>query len=113
VLRSKRRARPRETTLTYFDFRTPGCLGDFCREALDAVILEVGLGGRLDAVNAFDADCALLSSVDLDHTDYLAIRASASDTKRRGFSVQANPRSLRIRIRPAAFSTTRARSTSG
>jgi dihydrofolate synthase/folylpolyglutamate synthase len=39
--------------------------------ALDLVILEVGLGGRLDAVNAIDADCALITSIALDHTDYL------------------------------------------
>jgi dihydrofolate synthase / folylpolyglutamate synthase len=60
-----------ETTLTYFEFGTLAAWEIFAAEALDAVILEVGLGGRLDAVNAFDADCALLSSVDLDHTDYL------------------------------------------
>ncbi len=57
--------------LTYFEFGTLAAWEIFAAEALDAVILEVGLGGRLDAVNAFDADCALLTSVDLDHTDYL------------------------------------------
>jgi dihydrofolate synthase/folylpolyglutamate synthase len=60
-----------EITLTYFEFGTLAAWEIFAAEALDAVILEVGLGGRLDAVNAFDADCALLTSVDLDHTDYL------------------------------------------
>jgi dihydrofolate synthase/folylpolyglutamate synthase len=38
---------------------------------LDAVILEVGLGGRLDAVNIIDADCAIVTSIDIDHTEYL------------------------------------------
>ena len=60
-----------EITLTYFEFGTLAAWEIFAVEALDAVILEVGLGGRLDAVNAFDSDCALLTSVDLDHTDYL------------------------------------------
>src|SRR5439155_4505709 len=60
-----------EITLTYFEFGTLAAWEIFAAEALDAVILEVGLGGRLDAVNAFDADCALLTSVGLDHTDYL------------------------------------------
>ena len=60
-----------EITLTYFEFGTLAAWEIFAAEALDAVILEVGLGGRLDAVNTFDADCALLTSVDLDHTDYL------------------------------------------
>src|SRR6266850_5842304 len=60
-----------EITLTYFEFGTLAAWEIFAAEAPDAVILEVGLGGRLDAVNTFDADCALLTSVDLDHTDYL------------------------------------------
>jgi len=60
-----------EITLTYFEFGTLAAWEIFAAQALDAVILEVGLGGRLDAVNTFDADCALLTSVDLDHTDYL------------------------------------------
>src|SRR6266852_6198306 len=60
-----------EVTLTYFEFGTLAAWEIFAAEALDAVILEVGLGGRLDAVNTFDADCAVLTSVDLDHTDYL------------------------------------------
>jgi len=60
-----------EVTLTYFEFGTLAAWEIFAAEALDAVILEVGLGGRLDAVNAFETDCALLTSVDLDHMDYL------------------------------------------
>ncbi|HKW36793.1 MAG TPA: bifunctional tetrahydrofolate synthase/dihydrofolate synthase [Burkholderiales bacterium] len=60
-----------EVMLTYFEFGTLAAWEIFASERLDAVILEVGLGGRLDAVNAFDTDCALLTSVDLDHMDYL------------------------------------------
>jgi dihydrofolate synthase / folylpolyglutamate synthase len=59
------------TPLTYFEFGTLAALALFSRERLDAVILEVGLGGRLDAVNLVDADVAVLTSVDLDHMDYL------------------------------------------
>ena len=57
--------------LTYFEFTTLAALLIFMHEAPDCVILEVGLGGRLDAVNIIDADCAILTSVDLDHQDYL------------------------------------------
>ena len=57
--------------LTYFEYGTLGAAWLFARERLDAWILEVGLGGRLDAVNAFDPDCSLLTSIDLDHMDYL------------------------------------------
>jgi dihydrofolate synthase/folylpolyglutamate synthase len=60
-----------DITLTYFEFGTLAAWEIFTSQPLDAVILEVGLGGRLDAVNAFDTDCALLTSVDLDHIDYL------------------------------------------
>jgi len=60
-----------DTPLTYFEFGTLAALWLFCHAGLDAAILEVGLGGRLDAVNAFDTDCAVLVSVDLDHQDYL------------------------------------------
>lgn len=57
--------------LTYFEFGTLAAAWLFARERLDAVVLEVGLGGRLDAVNAFDADCAVLTSVGIDHVEYL------------------------------------------
>ena len=57
--------------LTYFEFGTLAALVLFSRENLEAVILEVGLGGRLDAVNAVDADCAILTSVGIDHVEFL------------------------------------------
>ncbi len=59
------------TSLTYFEYGTLGALWLFGRSSLDAMILEVGLGGRLDAVNAIDTDCAVITSVDLDHMDIL------------------------------------------
>lgn len=59
------------TSLSYFEFGTLAALWLFQQQQLDVAILEVGLGGRLDAVNIFDADCAIVTSVDLDHMDYL------------------------------------------
>ncbi len=56
-----------EISLTYFEFSTLAILWLMSRTGLDAVILEVGLGGRLDAVNIVDADCAVITSIDLDH----------------------------------------------
>jgi len=60
-----------QTSLTYFEFTTLAILRCFDRAKLDAVVLEVGLGGRLDAVNIVDADCAIVTSVDIDHSDWL------------------------------------------
>lgn len=57
--------------LTYFEFTTLAIARALAAAPLDLVILEVGLGGRLDAVNAFDADCALITSIDVDHVEYL------------------------------------------
>ena len=60
-----------DVSLTYFEFTTLAILKYFADAGLDAVILEVGLGGRLDAVNLIDPDVAIVTSVDLDHQDYL------------------------------------------
>ncbi len=58
-------------TLTYFEYATAAALVAFAEQPLDFVVLEVGLGGRLDAVNVVDADVAVVVSISLDHTDYL------------------------------------------
>lgn len=66
------RARVRtDVALTYFEFGTLAAMQLFATQRVDVAILEVGLGGRLDAVNIFDADCAMVMSVDIDHVDYL------------------------------------------
>ncbi len=65
------RVAPDPVALTYFEFTTLAALLIFREEPLDAVILEVGLGGRLDAVNLIDADCAIVTSIDIDHQEYL------------------------------------------
>ena len=57
--------------LTYFEFTTLAALQIFDQAKLDVVILEVGLGGRLDAVNAVDADLALITTISVDHADWL------------------------------------------
>lgn len=62
---------PDAPTLTYFEFTTLAIMHLFATADLDAVILEVGLGGRLDAVNMIDTDCAIVTSIDLDHMEYL------------------------------------------
>lgn len=58
-------------SLTYFEFTTLAIARLLSHSKLDVVILEVGLGGRLDATNLFDADCAVITSIDIDHTDFL------------------------------------------
>ncbi|GGO76065.1 bifunctional folylpolyglutamate synthase/dihydrofolate synthase [Marinobacterium nitratireducens] len=60
-----------DTALTYFEFGTLAALRIFADRRPDVVLLEVGLGGRLDAVNIVDPDVALLTTVALDHTDWL------------------------------------------
>src|SRR5690606_5702917 len=57
--------------LSYFEFTTLAALLLFQEQPLDAVVLEIGLGGRLDAVNIVDADCSILTSVDVDHAAWL------------------------------------------
>lgn len=60
-----------DVPLTYFEHGTLAAWSVFCSFALDVLILEVGLGGRLDAVNVFEPDCALVTGVAMDHMDYL------------------------------------------
>lgn len=60
-----------EIPLTYFEFNTLAAVDVFIHQQVDIMILEVGLGGRLDAVNIFDADVAVITSVDLDHEAFL------------------------------------------
>ena len=60
-----------DTPLTYFEYGTLCALWLFARSKLDLAVLEVGLGGRLDAVNLVDADASIITTVDLDHQDWL------------------------------------------
>jgi dihydrofolate synthase/folylpolyglutamate synthase len=79
------------TPLTYFEFGTLAALWLFSRATIDAVILEVGLGGRLDAVNVVDPDCAVLTSVAIDHVDYLGADREAIGREKAGIFRRGRP----------------------
>lgn len=73
-----------DLSLTYFEFGTLAAFDLFGRAGCDCWILEVGLGGRLDAVNILDADVAVLTSVGLDHTDWLGTDREAIGAEKAG-----------------------------
>lgn len=75
-----------DTPLTYFEFGTLAALRLFERERLDLAILEVGLGGRLDATNLVDADVAVVTTVDLDHQDWLGDDREAIGVEKAGIA---------------------------
>jgi dihydrofolate synthase/folylpolyglutamate synthase len=77
--------------LTYFEYGTLGALWLFARTRPDIVVLEVGLGGRLDAVNAIDPDCAVLSAIDVDHSDYLGSSREAIGREKAGILRAGRP----------------------
>lgn len=60
-----------DISLTYFEFSTLAALYLFAQQSVDVVLLEVGLGGRLDASNLIDADCSIVTSIGIDHRDWL------------------------------------------
>ncbi len=70
--------------LTYFEFGTLAAVDLFLRSGVDVLVLEVGMGGRLDAVNAFDADCAIVTSIGMDHMDYLGATREAIGYEKAG-----------------------------
>lgn len=74
----------KEISLSYFEFATLAALLIFHQARLDVVILEVGLGGRLDAVNIVDTDCALITTIDFDHMDYLGDTLDAIAAEKAG-----------------------------
>ena len=80
-----------EISLTYFEFTTLAILRVMQRSALDVVILEVGLGGRLDAVNIIDADCAIITSIDLDHMELLGPDREAIGLEKAGIMRTGRP----------------------
>lgn len=77
--------------LTCFEHGTLAAWHVFCAEALDVIVLEVGLGGRLDAVNAIDADCAIVTSVAMDHMDYLGDTRDAIGFEKAGIFRAGRP----------------------
>ncbi|MDX9838219.1 MAG: bifunctional tetrahydrofolate synthase/dihydrofolate synthase [Azoarcus sp.] len=80
-----------DTPLTYFEHGTLAAWEVFRTQGLDVVILEVGLGGRLDAVNVFDSDCAIVTGVAMDHMDYLGDTREAIGFEKAGIFRAGRP----------------------
>ncbi|MGM0541002.1 MAG: bifunctional folylpolyglutamate synthase/dihydrofolate synthase [Pseudomonadota bacterium] len=80
-----------DTKLTYFEFSTLAALYLFKRAQLDVAVLEVGLGGRLDAVNIIDADAALITAIDIDHIDWLGSDRAVIATEKAGIMRRGKP----------------------
>lgn len=79
------------TLLTYFEMTTLAALWYFKNQRLDIIILEVGLGGRLDATNIVDADLAIITTVDFDHQDYLGNTLDAIGYEKAGILRSGKP----------------------
>ncbi|MBB5865987.1 bifunctional tetrahydrofolate synthase/dihydrofolate synthase [Xanthomonas sp. 3058] len=73
-----------QTALTYFEYGTLAALWLLQHSGLDLAVLEIGLGGRLDAVNIIDSDVAVITTVDIDHTDWLGEDREAIGTEKAG-----------------------------
>jgi dihydrofolate synthase / folylpolyglutamate synthase len=80
-----------DTQLTYFEFTTLAILSLMAASELDVAILEVGLGGRLDAVNVVDPDCAVITSIDLDHMEYLGPDRESIGREKAGILREGKP----------------------
>ena len=80
-----------DLALTFFEFTLLVIVRLFAAERLDLVILEVGLGGRFDAVNAFDADCTLITSIDIDHAEFLGDTREAIGGEKAGVMRAGRP----------------------
>ncbi|RMN06802.1 Mur ligase family protein, partial [Pseudomonas syringae group genomosp. 3] len=78
-------------TLTYFEMGTLAAFWLFEQAQLDAVVLEVGLGGRLDAVNLIDADFALVTSIGVDHSEWLGDSRESVAFEKAGIFRSARP----------------------
>lgn len=91
-----------EQALTYFEFTTLAILHAMAAEPLDAVVLEVGLGGRLDAVNVIDPDCAILTSIALDHIDLLGPDRESIGREKAGILRAGRPAVLADPLPPAS-----------
>jgi dihydrofolate synthase/folylpolyglutamate synthase len=92
-----------DVSLTYFEFSTLAILLMFARAGLDAVILEVGLGGRLDAVNVIDPDVAIVTSVDIDHTEYLGSTREEIGFEKAGIFREGRPAICSDPVPPASL----------
>ena len=95
-----------DTSLTYFEFGTLAALYLFQRAELDAVVLEVGLGGRLDAVNVVDADIAVVTSIGLDHQAFLGNTRDSVGYEKAGIARPGKPLICGEQDPPARFLST-------
>ncbi|HXF67116.1 MAG TPA: bifunctional tetrahydrofolate synthase/dihydrofolate synthase [Burkholderiales bacterium] len=77
--------------LTYFEYGTLAAVRLFAEQRVEVAVLEVGLGGRLDAVNAFDPDCAVVTTVDIDHVEYLGADREAIGYEKAGIFRAGRP----------------------
>ncbi|MFT3717572.1 bifunctional tetrahydrofolate synthase/dihydrofolate synthase [Pseudorhodoferax sp.] len=91
-----------EEALTYFEFTTLAILACMAAAGLDLAILEVGLGGRLDAVNVVDADCAVITSIDLDHMEFLGPDREAIGREKAGIMRPGRPAIVSDPMPPAS-----------
>jgi len=80
-----------ELTLSYFEASAVAAMLYFALAKVDVAVLEVGMGGRLDAVNAIDTDCALITSIDLDHMEYLGPDRNAIGGEKAGIVRAGKP----------------------
>jgi dihydrofolate synthase/folylpolyglutamate synthase len=92
-----------DDTLTFFEFNTLAALLVFDTAGLDAIVLEVGLGGRLDSVNAVDADVAIVTSIALDHTDWLGPDVESIGREKAGIFRAGKPAIFGSRDMPASI----------
>jgi len=92
-----------EDTLTFFEFNTLAALLIFDTAGVDAIVLEVGLGGRLDSVNAVDADVAIVTSIALDHTDWLGPDVESIGREKAGIFRAGHPAIFGSRDMPASI----------
>ncbi|MEE4277872.1 MAG: folylpolyglutamate synthase/dihydrofolate synthase family protein [Halieaceae bacterium] len=95
-----------ETTLTYFEFSTLAALWVFRERAVDVAVLEIGLGGRLDAANIVDADVAVVTSIALDHQQWLGDTVEAIAPEKAAIARAGRPLVLAEAQYPAALFAT-------
>ena len=98
-----------DVSLTYFEFTLLAIARLLSMTELDLVILEVGMGGRLDAVNVFDADCAVITSIDIDHAEYLGTDRETIAIEKAGIMRAGRPVIVSDPVPPQSLSDEAAR----
>ena len=91
AVESARTLNGNDISLTYFEFTTLAILRLMSHSLLDVAILEVGLGGRLDATNIVDADCAVITSIDIDHVEFLGTDRESIGREKAGIMRTGRP----------------------